>query len=332
MVLQVSIIKLVKKFTLFINDPMKTLMARKTLKALTALTILFGESTLHAEAPPQNPETPSLISEIGKMLTVDLDAKIKELGLRVHSCELVRDNSMEKRGSEMISSYPSLQSCLTDSLIRSLNGRPDKNLFGQEVLYIKLWALDTEGRYLPPIIVRWRHSHKGLLSLLSEGLRLKTDRLSEYLTSINSLDVVSKPCKLSFGDSSRQDFQQSDFGNIIGDLEISATETKNLSDYFEPGRLKSILAATKPNSIIGNIKVPKVVNGARIYDAELKIGTELEVHGDLERIDIRIRSNINFLALNGSPSPLIRLLNLFVRKTFCVHGNLEAFANEAEVQ
>lgn len=315
MALLVSTIRLVKKFTLPIDDPMKTL------KVVTALVILFGEVILHAEGPPRSPEAYSLISEIGKMLTVDIDAKIKELGIRIHSCELIRDNSQEKARSEVISSYTSLQSCLTDSLIGSLRRDSKRYPSGREVTYFKLWALDADGRILPPLIVRWHHSHKSWFSLLAEGFRLKTDRISQYL----NFNPISNPCQLNVND-----FQQRDFGNFIGDLEISVTEARNLSDYFETGRLKSVLETTKTNSIRGNVKTPKVINGARMYDGEFKVKTELEISGEQYQLKIRLRSNLNMLALNDSESLLIRLLNFFVRKNYCVRGNLEVSADGAE--
>ncbi len=253
---------------------------------LFLVTAFLGIIGFAEPPPPAYSKDPWLYS-VFKNLVVDLDLMFKEMGLEIYSCQVVQTNTMK-----IISSYESLTNCLGDSI---------KNTFKtKNKTKIKVWVLNEKGEYLPPLNLEWKNSQKGWWSLIYEFAYLANEDFFKHFTHDSATQGAhgsqkERPCKIN-----SSDFLEKDLGNIVGDLQITATEPWTLDDYFELSGLKTIPGLKNANKAEIKVTTPEYINGKRIYEARITIQNTYEVSHESKFINLKIRSDLNIVSQRDS--------------------------------
>lgn len=224
-----------------------------------------------ADPPPEKLDREYFRYYIIKNLVHDFDKDFKDMGMRVHSCQV-------SRGGKTLS-FSSLGNCLFVVIGNSFNDK--------EKPEAKLWLLNEKGEYLNPLQIYWRNTHDGWLSFLYEFIYLVNE---SYLKHITESENSKLPCQIA-----EDHFLAKDVGNFIGELRIQAIYPWKLSEYFATMKKISRVGIPDISEVALSTMSPGNINKARTYD--LKLQTRNLINKDIqdEVFVLKVKTNINLI-------------------------------------
>lgn len=249
----------------------------KTLSWLLATLFLSPLAmAVVTDGSPFEPAIPAAFDEASKVYrfvssaVFDVDKILNEIGIKVYACKL--DNSTSKN-------YRGVGACIYDSANYTFKEKRPSIIW--------LWVLNSEGKYLPPLKLEWKTSHKGWGALGSEFIFLSFENFFGRFTSkVNR--VVSEEGSSTCTASNPTD---RDLGNFIGDISITFPKGRKISEYFMIEKLDGLNA----EQISMHATTPFYLNKKRAYKVQATVRSDRS-----EYLHISMLTNFNLVSQRDS--------------------------------
>lgn len=238
--------------------------------------ITFFSLGAFAEAPPERFDKQTFIYKVITKVAVDFDLLFKDMGIKVHSCQVITKSKPL--------AYDSLGHCLFVAI--------DNSFKTKEKTQIKLWVLNDKGQYLSPLIIQWKNSQSNWIAFISEFIYLSMENFLKHFVKSNESTV---PCLIN-----EEKFLSNDMGNFLGDLEISTISPWTLANYFPTNAAMTLPDIKNSNLASLRVATPERIKGKRIYEAQVDLHSSYEVSNTNNSLQIRVRTNFNFIAQRES--------------------------------
>lgn len=254
------------------------------LKRLFFLTTLISLTAFaQSEAPPVVFDKELIQYKILKAIAFDADQVFKDMGLKVHSCKI------KTTKKEYV--FNSLGNCLLVAI--------DSSIKNQNYSSVKLWVLNDQGQYLPPLLINWRVAQTSWLKFIYEFVELAYE---DFFNSFRKKNLKDNVCAIP-----STDFLSNDLGNFIGHLEIRTVMPWKLSNYFTEADFFKTRQFKNVNGMELTVKSPEYIDRKKIYELQLAMNNSSQSTEEDSSLVLNLRSNYN----------------LILKRDFCLSGRFE---------